>query len=140
MSIAKIITNILSRTTASTLAVNGVTRAEVIEARTATATGATTGTIGATTTHVVPTCTNATHIFILPSMTVGQVITFDCAAANNYVIKVPTGYTVNGSASTTSATMTKTTKTVAKCVAPNTIQVIAELADGTGVKTLPTFA
>lgn len=116
-----------------------VNRKVVIEARTATATGATTGTISATTTHVVPTSGNAAHIFILPSMSVGQKIVIEGTADNNYVLKVPTGYSVNGSAATTSSTMTKTCKVTATCYAKGAIQVTSEVI-ATGAVTLPTFA
>lgn len=62
------------------------------EARTATATGATTGTISAGTTHVVVTSLDANHIIILPTPVVGLKIT---------LINGATGYEIRSSSPTT---------------------------------------
>jgi hypothetical protein len=55
-------------------------RAEIVEARTATASGATTGTISPASTHVTVTSSDANHIIILPAPVVGKKLTIHAGA------------------------------------------------------------
>ena len=142
MNIPKIITNLISKVTTNTANIATVTtlnRATVVEARTATADGTSTGTIGATTTIVTPTCDANTKYFITPSLTPGQSLIINPGAAADYKLKVPTGYTVNGAAATTTATLDKDDVTFIKCVATNTIEVLTTVV-ATGIVSKPTFS